>query len=99
MEILELILFYASMWGPAIVSILGIAATVIIAIGKVVKALQGWQSDAQTSKDAADQLHADMKRIITENHNLQRYNQKLLEEMTRIMGYDIQKEEPTDEEK
>lgn len=66
MEILELVLYYASMWGPAIVSILGIAATVIIAIGKVVKALQGWQSNAQTSKEAADKLHTDMKQLITE---------------------------------
>lgn len=93
MEILEIILYYASMWGPAIVSILGIAATVIVAIGKVAKAIHSWQTDAQTSKEAADALHADMTNLITQNRNLQKYNQKLLEELTRIAGYDIEVEE------
>lgn len=96
MEILELILYYASMWGPAIVSILGIAATVIIAIGKVVNAIQSWQTDAKTSKEAADALHADMSKLIAQNRNLQAYNQKLLENITKIAGYDITTE---DEEK
>lgn len=92
MEILELILYYASMWGPAIVSILGIAATVIVAIGKVIKALGEWKTEAKTSKEAADALHADMTNLITQNRNLQKYNQKLLEELTRIAGYDIEVE-------
>lgn len=99
MEILELILYYASMWGPAIVSILGIAATVLIAIGKVVSAIQSWQTDAKTSKEAADTLHADMSKLITQNRNLQAYNQKLLENITKIAGYDITMEDGTNEEK
>lgn len=93
MEILELILYYASMWGPAIVSILGIAATVLIAIGKVVNAIQSWQTDAKTSKEAADALHADMSKLIAQNRNLQAYNQKLLENITKIAGYDITTED------
>lgn len=99
MEILELVLYYASMWGPALVSILGIAATVILALGKVVKAIQEWKDSADNEASAAEKLHADMKQLLGENRNLQAYNQKLLEELTRIKGYDIKLEVPEDESK
>ena len=97
MELLDTILMYASMWGPAIVSICGIAATVVIAIGKVVNALKSWQTEQQSSKEASDALHADMRNLITQNKNLQKYNQKLLEELTRIAGYDITLEDEVSE--
>lgn len=96
---LETILYYASMWAPALVSILGIAASVIYAIGRVIKAIQDWQTDAKTSKETADTLHADMSKLITQNRNLQAYNQKLLENITKIAGYDITVEDGTNEEK
>jgi len=99
MEILEIILYYVSMWGPALVSILGIAATVFMSIGKVVKAIQEWKTSNENGATAAEKLHTDMKQLITENKHLQAYNQKLLEEITRISGYDINLEDPGDESK
>lgn len=99
MEILEIVLYYASMWGPALASILGIAATVLLALGKVVKAVQEWKDSADNEASAAEKLHSDMKQLLGENRNLQAYNQKLLEELTRIKGYDIKLEVPEDESK
>lgn len=96
---LETILYYASMWAPALVSILGIAASVIYAIGRVIKAIQEWKDSADNEASVAEKLHADMKQLLGENRNLQAYNQKLLEELTRIKGYDITLEVPTDESK
>lgn len=90
---LETILYYATMWGPAIVSILGIAATVIVAIGKVIKAIGDWQIAKEDETAISNKLHADMKQAHADYNRLMRYNQKLLEELSRIKGYDITMED------
>ena len=92
---LETILYYASMWSPSIVAILGIIATVIVALGKVVNAIQEWKTSSDNGTAAATQLHADIQSLAAQNAKLQQYNQKLLEELTRIKGYDIDISEDT----
>lgn len=87
---LETILYYATMWGPAIVSILGIAATVCVAIGKVINAVSEWKVAKEDEAAVSNKLHADLQALATENKKLQQYNQKLLENITKIAGYDIE---------
>lgn len=87
---LETILYYATMWGPAIVSILGIATTVIVAIGKVINAIGEWKVAKENETTVSNKLHADMQTLVNENKKLQLYNQKLLEHITKIAGYNIE---------
>ena len=92
MELLDTILMYASMWAPAIAAVAGIIATVILAIGKVKKAIDSWTESNTGEKSTLDSLRADLKIAIDQNSKLQAYNQKLLEELTRIKGYDVEVE-------
>ena len=90
MEIFDLIVTYSSMWAPAIAAVAGILATVILAIGKVKNAIDSWQSSNDSEKAELADLKADLKLSIEQQQRLQAYNQKLLEELTRIKGYDLE---------
>lgn len=90
MEVLELVMTYASMWAPAITAVAGIIATVILAIGKVKSAIESWQESNDSEKTTFEELKANLKESIAQNQRLQAYNQKLLEELTRIKGYDLE---------
>lgn len=86
---IETIIEYATMWTPALVAILGIIATVIMAIGKVKGAVDTFKSD----KTLAD-LHDDLTRLSDENKELARCNKLLLDRITKIENYaDIKKGE------
>ncbi len=90
MEIIDIIMAYASMWAPAIAAVAGIIATVILAIGKIKKAIDSWTESNTSEQTTLDTLKSDLKTAIDQNTKLQSYNQKLLEELTRIKGYDVE---------
>lgn len=76
------ILSYVAMWCPALVSVLGIVAAVIIAIGKVRAAIEEFRS----STDIHD-MRTELARLTTQNKELIRCNKLLLDRITKITNY------------
>lgn len=76
-------------WLPSLTAILGIAATIISALGKTKKAVAELK-DSTELKEAT----AEMKRLASENQELIRNQKLLLDQITRIKGYsDAKKKE------
>lgn len=77
-EIIEIILSYVSIWGPSVVSIMGI----IITTSKANASFRQFKSD-KTIKD----LSIKMDNLARENKELIRCNKILLDKITHINGY------------
>ena len=81
-EILDLIIQYASIFGPALVSIGGIIITAATQISKITTAAEAVKAD-RTLKDVKSQLDL----VISENKDLVHTNKLLLDKLTSIQGY------------
>lgn len=86
-EILTLIVEYASMWAPALVAVLGIVYTVLVALNKVKEAMKEFKAD-----DTLKGLDSKLKAVLKENQELTRCNKILIDQITKINNYvDIMK--------
>lgn len=81
-EIVSIILEHASIWMPSVTAILGIVATVLVAVSKVKTAI-----DDLKKTDTLKELSEDLKAVINENKNLKEQCDILIDEITKIKNY------------
>lgn len=79
---MEIILQYVATIAPALIAILGIAATVVAALHKLSSAIKEWKKDASLAETSSQ-----LQRLTEENHELVRCNKLLLDKITQIEGY------------
>lgn len=81
-QIIDVVVAYVSIWGPAITAIAGVLITVAKAIGAVRKQITEIKEDT----DFKD-IKREVATVISENKELLRCNKLLLDELTKIQGY------------
>lgn len=94
--IIAIIIEYAAIWGPSLVAVFGVIATVIGSINKTRAAIQEFKNDRTVAE-----MNEEMKRMehmlserMREEEELIRCNKLLLDKITAIKGYaDYKKEE------
>ena len=87
--ILTSILAHVSIWAPSLVAILGIVATVVIAINKTLTAINNLKNSADFAA-----VTKKLNSLAAENQELARVNKLLLERITKIKDYaDLVKKE------
>ena len=79
---MEIFIEYLAIWVPSLVSILGVATTIIIAINKVITAYNNLNKD-ETLKEVRNQLNE----CIRTNKELNEKYDLLLDQLTRIKDY------------
>ena len=79
---MEIFIEYLAIWAPSLVSILGVATTIIIAINKVVTAYNNLNKD-ETLKEIRNQLNESIRT----NKELNEKYDLLLDQLTRIKDY------------
>ena len=86
---MEIIINTLAIWGPSLVAILGIVASVIGAITKVNNAINDSKAAITEIRKTEDfaKLSAEVSRVANENAELIRTNKLLLDEITKIEGY------------
>lgn len=86
---MEIIINTLAIWGPSLVAILGIVASVIGAITKVNNAISESKAAITEIRKTEDfaKLSAEVSRVANENAELVRTNKLLLDELTKIEGY------------
>lgn len=82
MEILEVIIEYASIWVPSLVAILGTITTVLTALNKTREAFDKLNKD-----ETLKQINAKLVSVVSENEELVRCNKLLLDKITEIKNY------------
>lgn len=82
MEILEVIIEYASIWVPSLVAILGTITTVLTALNKTKEAFDKLNKD-----ETLKQINAKLVSVVSENEELVRCNKLLLDKITEIKNY------------
>ena len=87
-EIITIILEYAAIWAPSLVSVAGVITTVLLAIGKTKNAAEALKNDVELAN-----LAKETKRLANENEELVRCNKLLLDNITKIKDYADQKKE------
>lgn len=89
-ELFALLMSYVSIWAPSLTAILGIALTVVLAMGKVKSAIETLKAD----KTLAD-LYEKVDKLASQNTELTRCNKLLLDRLTKIQDYadNIKKED------
>lgn len=81
-EIVELVLSYASMWAPAVASIIAVICAIVTSISKATAAVESLKNDTDF-KDVKQQLN----KVSTENRELVKCNKMLIDQLTKINGY------------
>lgn len=81
-NMVDIIVTYATIWGPAIAAIGGILITVVKAIGTVKSHIDSMKEDTDF-KDLKNEVGV----VISENKELVRCNKLLLDQLTKIQGY------------
>ena len=79
---MNFILEQLMIWAPTVVSILGIVATVILAINKCVDAIETLKKDS-TIKELNEKLHEEIR----ENKELRENVSLMLDQITQIKDY------------
>lgn len=80
--ILAIIIQYAAIWGPSLVAIFGVIATVVGAINKTRAAIQSFKEDKTLME-----VNSKLTTLTAENEELVRCNKLLLDELTKIRNY------------
>ena len=94
-EIIAIVLSYAAIWGPSIVAILSIAATIIGAYAKVKKAVAETKLAAEElkSNETIMEMKRELKAQTAANEELIRTNKLLIDQLTKIKDYaDLKKQ-------
>lgn len=83
---MELLVTLATTWAPALTAILGVLVVVIKAVHSTSNALKEFKAD-QTLKQLTD----DLQKALTDNAELKKQNQLILENLTKIKDYSNKK--------
>lgn len=89
-ELFTLLMSYVSIWAPSLTAILGIALTVVLAMGKVKSAIDAFKADKTLAA-----LYEKVDKLTSQNTELTRCNKLLLDQLTKIQDYadNIKKED------
>lgn len=79
---IEAILEIIAIWAPSLVSIAGIALTVILGLNKLITAIREFKAD----KTLID-LQAKISEVVAQNKDLQQTNKILVDKLTKIKDY------------
>lgn len=93
--IIAIIIEYAAIWGPSLVAVFGVIATVISSINKTRAAIQEFKDD-RTVAEMNENMRVMEQRLserMREEEELIRCNKLLLDELTKIKGYADHKKE------
>ena len=93
--IIAIIIEYAAIWGPSLVAVFGVIATVISSINKTRAAIQEFKDD-RTVAEMNEKMRVMEQRLserMREEEELIRCNKLLLDELTKIKGYADHKKE------
>lgn len=82
MELVNIIINYASIWMPSVTAILGIVTTTLLAISKVKTAI-----DELKKTDVLKTLSDDLKKALSDNKELKEQNDILIDELKKIKNY------------
>lgn len=85
-KLIELLVQYASIWGPSLVAILGIMISVVSSLAKVKTAVEEFKQDK-----TIDNLRAEMTAIEQELKETNRQNALLIDELAKVQGYSAAK--------
>lgn len=89
-EIVDIIISYTAIWGPAILAIAGIIITVLKCMTEIRRHVEDLKNDTDL-KDVKDNT----AEIMVENKELIRCNKLLLDQLTKIQGYADAKDKET----
>lgn len=85
-KLIELLVQYASIWGPSLVAVLGIMISVVSSLAKVKTAVEEFKQDK-----TIDNLRAEMTAIEQELKETNRQNALLIDELAKVQGYSAAK--------
>lgn len=78
----EIVVQYASIWGPSVVAVFGILISVVSSLTKVKTAIEEFKQDK-----TIDNLRNEINTIGSELRETNRQNALLLDELSKIQGY------------
>jgi cell division protein FtsB len=81
-ELFDSLISYVAIWAPSLAAMLGIAATVFLALSKMTNTINSIKAD----KTLAD-VYTKMDKLTNQNAELTRCNKLLLEQLTKIQNY------------
>lgn len=85
-KLIELLVQYASIWGPSVVAVLGIMISVVSSLAKVKTAVEEFKQDK-----TIDNLRSEMSAIEQELKETNRQNALLIDELAKVQGYSAAK--------
>lgn len=82
---MEIILTYAALYGPALVSIIGIGTSILVAINR-------FREEAEKLKTkeviaTQQEMATNLKTLVEQNRDLSTANKYLVDQLTKINGY------------
>jgi uncharacterized protein YoxC len=83
---LEIVIQYASIWGPSIAAMAGIMISVVSSLAKVKTAVEEFKQDK-----TIDNLRSEMSEIKQELKETNRQNTLLIDELAKVHGYSAAK--------
>lgn len=85
-KLIELLVQYASIWGPSVVAMAGIMISVVSSLAKVKTAVEEFKQDK-----TIDNLKSEMNDIKQELKETNRQNALLIDELAKVQGYSAAK--------
>jgi hypothetical protein len=82
---MEIILTYAALYGPALVSILGIATTILVAINRFREEAAKLKTNEVITTQ--QEMATNLKTLVDQNRDLSTANKYLVDQLTKINGY------------
>lgn len=83
---LEIVIQYASIWGPSVAAMAGIMISVVSSLAKVKTAVEEFKQDK-----TIDNLRSEMSAIEQELKETNRQNALLIDELAKVQGYSAAK--------
>lgn len=81
-QVIELILSYVSIWMPSLTAIIGIVASIIIALNKVKTSMEEFKKD-DTIKDLSNEVKA----LLRENKAIREQYDIIIDELKKVKNY------------
>lgn len=86
-EILELIIQYASIWAPSVVSILGVVTTVLLAINKTREAISQFKDSDTALRNELRDVKNELVRLASQNDTLTQAEKDIVDKLSTIKNY------------
>ena len=84
---MEILMTYVAIWAPSLVAVLGVVASIVLAINKATAAIR----DIKLDKTFVE-LNNKLSTLANKNEELVKCNKLLLDQITKIKDYADQKE-------